>query len=164
MRLAAALAGAVALSTFAGSGRHLWHARGITVRLPPGWRATAAPLTPVAMPQLAIASYPLPRGDAGADGCEPKAALDRLPATGAFLFAWEYGDVPSRQRRLFPPRPSRFRLEHLGRYECLGRSYMLRFRAAGRYFQLHVALGRQATRRTRRLVLRVLDSLRVSRR
>jgi hypothetical protein len=116
------------------------------------------------MPQLAIASYPLPRGDAGADGCEPKAALDRLRATGAFLLAWKYGDVLPRQRRLFLPRPSRFRLDHFGRYECLGRSYMLRFRAAGRYFQLYVVLGRLATRRTRTLVLRVLDSLRVSRR
>jgi hypothetical protein len=38
---------------------------------------------------LALASYLLPRGSGGANGCQPKEALDRLPAAGAFIFGWE---------------------------------------------------------------------------
>jgi hypothetical protein len=162
MRLSAVLAAAAALAISTGPGRHVWYARGLSVRLPPGWHATAAPLTPVGYPQFAIASYPLPSDDRGADGCEPKAALDRLPATGVFIFAWEFSR--SGPTRAFPRRPGHFRLGHFGRYECLGPSYVLRFRATGRYFQVHVVLGKRTSRRTRGLALRTLDSLVVRRR
>jgi hypothetical protein len=157
MRLVAAFAAATVLAGSTGPGAHVWHARGLSVRLPHGWHATAASLTPVGYPQFAVASYPLPRGDRGADGREPKAALDRLPATGAFIFTWEYSST--QRDRDFPRRPRHFRLRHFARYECLGPSYLLRFRAAGRYFQSHVVLGKRTNRSTRKLVLRVLDSL-----
>lgn len=165
MRRLAMVTVAVALAGCAGSGWRTWQGRGVSVRLPPGWYATAARLTPVTWPAqfLAVASYPLPAGDRGADGCEPKAAVDRLPPHGAFIFGWEYagsGEGPIR-RSDFPPRPRRFRLLRPGRFECLDGSYMLRFRDAGRYFEVHVLLGRHATRQTRALVVRVLDSLRV---
>ncbi|HKD95043.1 MAG TPA: hypothetical protein VKB43_10100 [Gaiellaceae bacterium] len=150
------------LAISAGADRHVWHARGLSARLPPGWHATAASLTPVGYPQFAIASYPLPRGDLGADGCEPKAALDRLPATGVFIFAWEFSGA--QRQRDFPRRPRHFRLRHFARYECLGPSYRLSFRAAGRYFKLHVVLGKRVSRRTRAAALRTLDSLVVRRR
>ncbi len=165
MRILAALAAALVLSACAGSAGSwtTWHGRGVSVRIPPGWHATSARLTPVTWPVqfIAAASYPLPRGYDGADGCEPKAAVDRLPPGGAFLFGWEYAGAPDGPIRKsdFPPRPSLFRLAHLGRYECLDHSYMLRFRAAGRYFQVHVLLGPRASDRTRTLALRVLDSL-----
>jgi hypothetical protein len=157
MRLCAAVAAATTLAISTGAGRHDWHARGLSVRLPTGWHATAAALTPVGYPQFAIASYPLPHDDRGANGCEPKAALERLPATGVFIFAWEFSGT--QRDRDFPRRPRHFRLRHFARYECLGPSYLLRFRAAGRYFQAHVVLGRQATRSTRKLALLTLDSL-----
>jgi hypothetical protein len=40
----------------------------------------------------------------------------------------------------------------------MGHSYALRFRAAGRAFQIHVYLGPKANAATRVTVLRVLDS------
>ena len=161
MRLCAVLAAAATLAASAGAGTHVWQARGLSARLPARWHATAAALTPVGYPQFAIASYPLPRGDRGGDGCEPKAALDRLPATGALIFAWELSGPGSGR---FPRQPRHFRLGHFARYECLGPSYLLRFRAAGRYFQVHVVFGRRAARSTRMLALRTLDSLVVRRR
>jgi hypothetical protein len=168
MRLLALVAASVLLAGCGGSSSRTWHGRGVSVYVPPGWAATSAALTPVTWPVqfLAVASYPLPHGDQGADGCEPKAAVDRLPPGGAFVFGWEYvgsPDGPNRKRD-FPPRPEHFRLVHLGRYECLDHSYLLRFRTAGRYFQVHVLLGPRTTRQTRALVLRILDSLRVTRR
>jgi hypothetical protein len=165
--LTAALALALALAGCGSSGWRTWHGRGVSVRIPPGWHATSTHLSPVTWPVqfLAVASYPLPRSAAGSDGCEP-AGVGRLPADGAFIYGWEYvGDAEGPPRKTdFPRRPRRFRLGRLGRYECLDHSYLLRFREAGRFFQVHVLLGRHATPRTRALVLRVLDGLRVKRR
>lgn len=165
MRVLALVVTALALVGCGGSGWRTWQGRGVTVRIPRGWHATRARLTPVTWPVqfLAVASYPLPAGDRGADGCEPKAAVDRLPAGGAFLFGWEYAGTPDGtvRRADFPSRPRRFSLVHLGRYECLDHSYLIRFRAGGRAFQVHVLFGRRASERTRALALRVLDSLTV---
>ncbi len=99
--------------TGAGANWRTFHARGITVHYPPGWFATATRLTPVTSPPqiLAVASYRLPPDSGGADGCQPKAALDRLPPTGAFIFGWEYGRDTF--RRAFPPRPKDFSPEEL---------------------------------------------------
>jgi hypothetical protein len=140
-----------------------FHAHGVAVRYPHGWDATARPLTPVTAPAevLAVGSFRLPRGPGGADGCEPKEALDRLPPGGAFVYAIEYGFG---SRRDFPPRPRRFRLTGFARYECLGPSYTIRFRDEGRFFQVHVAFGRRAGAAVRATALRVLDSFRVERR
>jgi hypothetical protein len=135
----------------------------MSVRYPPGWFATRHALTPVTSPPqvLAVASYPLPRNNRGADGCEPKEALDRMPATGALIFGWEYGSITGRALRQFPPRPKRLTLTRFARYECLGPSYMLRFRQAGRFFQIHVAFGKRASPATRAIALRILDGLQV---
>ncbi|HLX32062.1 MAG TPA: hypothetical protein VKR79_04760 [Gaiellaceae bacterium] len=166
MRIATVAAAALVLAACGGAGAKstTWQHRGVSVRIPPGWHATSARLTPVTWPVqfIAVASYPLPSGDGGADGCEPKAAVDRLPPDGAFIFGWEYVGAPP--SGVFPPRPRRFRLVNLGNYECLQHSYLLRFREAGRYFQVHVLLGRRAGETTRALALRVLDSLAVRRR
>ena len=168
MRVAAVLLAVVSVSGSSPTHWRTFRAGGISVPVPPGWTATSRPLTPVTWPHqmLAIASFRLPTDARGADGCEPKEALDRLPADGAFLFGWEYGRPspfgPLRPSA-FPPRPQRFRLAHLATYECMGRSYMLRFRSSGRLFQVHVVLGPQASPATRRLVLRVLDGFRATR-
>jgi hypothetical protein len=80
-----------------------------------------------------------------------------MPPTGAFIFGWEYG---SGSRRDFPARPRHFRLKNFGPYECLGPSYMMRFRQAGRFFQIHVVLGKRASKVRRATVLRILDTFR----
>jgi hypothetical protein len=139
-------------------------AHGVIVRYPPGWFATAQPLTPVDAPGqiLAVASYPLPRTSAGAEGCMPREALEKMTRDGAFIFGWEYGLVGrggSPSARDFPARPRHFRLTNLGNYECMGRSYMLRFRAAGRAVQIHIAFGARASAETRATTLKVMDSL-----
>jgi hypothetical protein len=142
---------------------HSYRADRISIRYPPGWTATVHSLTPVTSPAqlLAIASFPLPRTDRGADGCEPKAARDRMPAGGAFIFGWDYGQLPTLElRKNFPPQPVHFELKGLASYECMGRSYMVRFRAAGRGFQIHIYLGSKATTETRATVLHILDSFR----
>ncbi|HEU5212253.1 MAG TPA: hypothetical protein VFU10_05745 [Gaiellaceae bacterium] len=157
MRSLALLLSALALMG-AGANWRTFHARGITVRYPPGWFATATRLTPVTAPPqiIAVASYRLPPDSGGANGCQPKAAIDRLPPTGAFIFGWEYGsDV---FRPAFPPRPKHFSLKNYASYECMGLSYMLRFRQAGRFFQIHVVLGKRASTAQRAAVLRILDS------
>jgi hypothetical protein len=139
---------------------HAFRADGVSVRYPDGWDATSRPLTPVTDPVqvLAVASYPLPRDDRGADGCMPKRALDRLPRSGAFIFGWEVTGRPEAVPGSFPIQPRHFALTRLEDFECLGRSYAVRFREAGRYFQIHVALGPDAGSRTRKTVLRILDS------
>jgi hypothetical protein len=114
---------------------------------------------------LAVASYSLPRDNSGADGCQPKEALDRLRATGAFIFGWEYANATRTGMRLrdFPPRPKRFALTSFGQYECMGPGYMTSFKEAGRLFQIHIAFGQRASAATRRTALRVLDSFEVKR-
>ncbi|HET7044965.1 MAG TPA: hypothetical protein VFI37_08965 [Gaiellaceae bacterium] len=146
-------------------GWHTFSADGVHVRYPHGWHATAAQLTPVDYPAqaLAVASFPLPHSTRGSNGCSPQQVLKRMPATGAFVFGWEYArPSPSGRVRTrdFPPRPKHFRLGSRERYKCLGPSYMLRFREAGRFFQVHVALGPRASPAIRATVLRVLDSFR----
>jgi len=86
-----------------------------------------------------------------------------MPPNGAFIYGWEYGDLRGRigaRARDFPKRPEHFRLSGFARYECLGRSYMLRFRESGRFFQIHIAFGTRASTATRTAALRILDSFR----
>ena len=141
---------------------HAFRDDGVSVRYPDGWDATNRPLTHVTSPVqvLAVASYRLPRSNQGDNGCEPKQALDRRPADGAFIYGWEFS---SAQGERFPPRPKHFSLGGLERFECLGPSYRLRFRDAGRLFDIHVSLGPKASGGTRKTVLRILDTLRVRR-
>ncbi len=156
----------VVLAALAGSGWHAFHGSMVSVRYPSTWHATSRALTPVTSPAqvLAVASYPLPADDRGADGCAPK-GVDALPAGGAFVYGWGYGDLRGTigaRLRDFPRRPARFVFGRLGDDECLGRSYLFRFRAGGRFFQLYAVLGPRATRKTRATLLRILDSLRVT--
>jgi hypothetical protein len=158
---AAGLVFAIPASGFAAGTPVQWHtfrARGIGVRYPPGWFATAQPLTAVTAPQqiLAVASYRFRPDIARADGCEPKEAFDRLPPTGAFIFGWESGEVSP----LPPRRPKHFKLTGLGHHECLGvgPGYMLSFSDNGRAFTVEIAFGKRATSKTRASVLRILNS------
>lgn len=138
---------------------------GVSVRVPRGWHLVRPPISAVSFPaeRLLLTSYPT----RGGGNCSPERAQRNLPPGGALVYLFEYrperGGVWARlRRRDFPPRPARFRLRPrtLGGYECWRvPSYLVRFRAAGRAFQVHVALGSRASPSRRAQVLRVLDSL-----
>jgi hypothetical protein len=165
--LAAALLAVLLASGCASSSSKTFRDDGVTVRYPSSWHATRRTLTPVTSPVqvLAVASYALPRGNAGAEGCSPKEALDQLPPDGVFLFGWEY-DRPGLagvRRSDFPPRPEHFELKgRIGSSECFGPGYVVTFRQAGRLFQIHLILGPKAGDDERATALKVLDSLEVS--
>jgi hypothetical protein len=165
--IAFVIAAALTASVASGSEWVTFRAHGVSVRHPPSWHATARQLTPVDDPPqvLALASYRLPTDYTGANGCQPKEALERMPPTGAFIFGWEYSQPSARGIRVrdFPPRPKRFRLTGFSRYECVGPSYMLRFREAGRFFQVHVFLGPKVGPAKRATVVRILDSFKARR-
>ena len=88
-------------------------------------------------------------------------ALRQMPDTGALLFMFEYRGPTRHQAAKTPARPKHFRLDarSLGNYECMGRSYLIRFRDHGRVFQAHIYLGARASAQTRAKVLDALDSL-----
>jgi hypothetical protein len=141
-------------------------AAGISVATPRGWQLTRPPITAVTYPaeRLLLTSFRTARGG----NCAPDRAARDLPADGALVYLFEYrrprGD-PWRglRRRSFPPRPAHFALRRSdrGNFECWRvPTYLLRFRAADRPFQLHVALGAKAGAARRTQVLRILDSLR----
>ena len=139
----------------------------ISVVVPAGWHLRRPPITALSAPaeRLLLASGPAPRGG----NCGPDAAERALPAGGILLYLFEYrsreGSIwHGLKRSAFPPRPARVRLlpRDLARYECWRvRSYLIRFRAAGRAFQLHVAFGPRASAARRARALRVVDSLRI---
>lgn len=163
MRWLAVVGFGLALAT--GSGWRTFHGDGIAVRYPRSWHATLRPLTPVTAPGqlLAVASYRLPTTDRGADGCEPKQALDEMPSDGALIYGWGDGNPPPGPRaREFRTKPARFAFGHRVRDGCLGPSYVFLFRLQGRYFQFYAVLGPTASRSTRATVLRILDSFQLA--
>jgi hypothetical protein len=152
----ALIAALVFTGAAAASGWVTFRIDGVRVRHPADWSATARQLTPVTSPRqlLAVASFPFSENPRS-NGCRPAGTLREKQPAGVVLFVIEYGeDNPS----AFPRRPNEFRLRAFGNYECYGRSYQVRFREAGRYFQVFVSFGREASRSTRAAALRVLNS------
>jgi hypothetical protein len=133
---------------------------GLSVTIPEAWTFHQDPSGPVDPKSVfGVGTWTFPKGG----DCAPTAAQAELPADGAFFFLYEYlgGGDPAD----FPPRPSHFQLDTstLGHYECqVVPSYMIRFRDAGRLFQVHVAFGPQAYESLRPEVLRALDSIEVT--
>ncbi len=130
---------------------------GIWVLTPLDWSFLVDPSGPYEPKTLfAIANYPIERGG----DCAPTTALGALPADGALAWVIEYHDT---QGNDFPTRPDRFSLDpsSLSNYECSGThaTYMFRFQDQGRYFQVHVALGEQASGNVRDEMLASLSSL-----
>ena len=133
---------------------------GISINVPRGWTLRRNPVPALVEPALpfAVGSWPLP---SGGNGCAPSRAISAQPATGALFWLYEYPSADL-HRSDFPPQAKQFRLGRLGGpFECLGvRAYRIVFRSHGRYFQVHVILGRHAGR-LRYLVVAALSSLRV---
>jgi hypothetical protein len=143
----------------------LYSTAGIQARLPVGWHASDRPLTAVGSPvqRLVVTSYPFHQGHPDG-GCRPAKAVAHLPATGALLYMFEYEGPTHHDVASWPRRPGNFVLDPktVGNYECMGRSYMVRFKDHARTFQAHIYLGAHATPATRRHLLSILDSLRVA--
>lgn len=136
---------------------------GLSIIVPERWHV-ALRLTGLAEPyeRFTLASFPLHRPPRQAAACGPTQAVASMPADGALAFVFEYPTIGAFSPRDFPPRPKRFALPSGPGlpYECFGPGWVLRFRAAGRWFQVMVALGNRAGANRRRL-LHALSSLRV---
>lgn len=142
---------------------------GISLSKPPSWRLLTRDITALSWPveRLLLTSY---RARPGGN-CAPDRAQRELPMGGALVYVFEYRSLRGApltevDRRTFPSRPAHFSLDQraLGNYECWRvPSYLIRFRDAGRAFQVHVALGTRAGPARRAQVLAALDGLRVAR-
>jgi hypothetical protein len=158
------VAGVLAPPAARSSNSDTFRTEGVRIRHPSTWYATARPLTPVTYPAqvLAVASFALPEKPR-ANGCRPAGALVGRQPAGAIIFVIEYGVIPPghfrmNARRVFPSRPPHFKLHTFANYECFGPSYQVRFREAGRYFQIFASFGRRAGPAVRDAVVHILDS------
>jgi hypothetical protein len=139
--------------------RHVDLDDGLAITVPEAWTFREDPTEPIEPKNVfAVGSWDYPRGGE----CAPTAAQDDLPGDGTLFWLIEYhGDQPVAE---FPPRPERFELDRdtLGVYECSTvPSYLVRFRDEGRYFQVHVAFGPEASDSLQTDVLRALDTFEV---
>jgi hypothetical protein len=132
---------------------------GLSIRIPATWTFHQDPSGP-AEPRtvFAVGSWAFPTGGE----CAPMVAQEQLPQDGTFFWLIEYADP---QGVDFPDRPEFFELDPatLGHYECsLVPSYLIRFQEHGRFFQVHVAFGSEASESLGPEVLRALESLEVT--
>jgi hypothetical protein len=136
--------------------------RGVRFAYPRPWRVYPVRLAGFQLRhQIALGTFALDqtRPDRG---CTPRTALEARGRDGGLLYVFEYADLDTTQKRRFPLRPARFRLNPRDPvpYECLGYSYLLRWREAtsGRVFQAHI----YGPRRWVRQALGILDTFEVS--
>jgi hypothetical protein len=138
--------------------RHVDQDDGLALTIPEAWSFDPDP-TRLIEPEnvLAIGSWPFPRGGV----CAPFDAIDDLPPDGVFMWLIEYhGPEPPED---FVPRPERFDLRDFshGEVSCYAPDpqYQLRFRDAGRNFQVQIAFGPEASESLQTYALRALESL-----
>jgi len=139
---------------------------GISVRDPDGWHVFRRPLTRVVSPVQRMVASSFALHQARPDvGCAPATAMREMPQTGAWVYLIEYTGPSQQQLASFPPRPAHFALSasSYANYECMGPSYLVRFRDAGRELQAEIYIGARADASTRAVALSALDSLRISR-
>lgn len=141
----------------------------ISVSYPRGWHLFGPPFTSLAYPydRMLLTSYPAARGG----GCSPTRAEQALPPNGVLIYLFEYsasaGRVLGRPNGMeFPPQSAGFTLKRrdLANYECWTvPGYLMRFTAAGRLFQVHVAFGPGVSGSRRAQALLILRRLRIRR-
>jgi hypothetical protein len=137
--------------------------RGVRFAYPRPWRIYPFRLTGVQLHhQIALGTFALEQGRPDPN-CTPATALRARERDGGLLFAFEYAGLSEAQKRRFPLRPARFRLNPRDpvAYECLGHSSLIRWReaASGRVFQAHL----YGPRRWVQQALGILDSFEISR-
>ena len=122
----------------------------------PRWRRYDWPMTSLEIERLSLGTFDLERRPPDRN-CTPRAAIDALPADGAFIFLFEYEDRSARQR--VPERTGALTLGQEASFECLGKSRAVAWRDRGRAFQAHVYLGERASDRLRREAASVVNSI-----
>lgn len=168
LALAIALAGALAAPAIPAPRNHrVALPSGLSVAVPAGWHLTRRPLTRVLSPvqRLVLSSFALRRRPP-VDGCDPLAAIGRLPPTGGYLFVWEYTGATAlhgRQLARFPLRPRRFSIGYgpYGGDSSGPLTTTILFRQHGRAFQAQLYVGRRAAPRVRAQLAATLNSLQV---
>jgi hypothetical protein len=131
---------------------------GLAITIPEPWSFDADPTKPIEPENvLAVGSWAFPRGGV----CAPFDAIDDLPPDGVFMWLIEYHGTESVED--FIPRPERFDLRDFshGEVSCYAPDpqYQLRFRDDGRFFQVQIAFGAQASESLEPEILRALESL-----
>lgn len=126
--------------------------------LVPPWRRYDWPMTSVDGERLAIGTFDLQRS-APDENCTPRAAIDALPPSGAFIYVFEYVDSQDHPVPDFPNRTGELVLGGEQSFECLGESQMVRWRDHGRDFQAHLYFGPRAAEPLKRDALSILNSI-----
>jgi len=133
--------------------------QGVSVEIPEAWTFMATIQADLLSPEpvFAIGTWTFPVGG----GCAPTAALGSLPSDGALAWVVEYANPEVLDD--FPPRPDHLSLGPLGGpTECVGeKTHMILFRDRGRYFQIFVVFGQDATDGTRSDLLSALDTMKI---
>jgi len=136
--------------------------RGLHLVHPSAWRLYPRALTQAvaARDQMALGTFPLHQRRPDPN-CSPATALHARRPSDGFLFMLENRGLSRRELARFPRRPARLRLTRssLQPYECMGPSWLVRFRDRGRAFQAYL----YGPPRRRREALAILDSLRLDR-
>ncbi len=138
---------------------------GLRGDVPPGWTLRTNPIPGLQEPVVPVAfgSSPFP---AGGD-CGPDAALRQMPTDGVFAWLYEFPQRPGNAGDfthgwIYWPR-ERWRDEPLSTYECTPSRATARFQmeVGGRFFELHVAVGPNASDQTLSQLTALLSSLEV---
>ena len=138
--------------------RERFDQHGISFDVPAGWTVTGFSTT-VTPRRLVAASYTVGAADVEGD-CGGLAAVERLPAKGAYVVLIDYGSHSIDRAEFTDRRPiSALSDGQLAAFECFGRSYAFRLMVRGRALQAHVGIGGSADSRRRSDALAVLNSL-----
>jgi hypothetical protein len=133
----------------------------ISVDVPAGWVGKDDPV-PSSRPPRVVAAYGTWDFDTGGD-CGPERALQDLPADGALVWFVEHADPDNAGDYIeLMPQFSIDLQTPPARWRCASEapSRMYPFRVGGRYFDVHLALGLEATDATVREAEELIKSLR----
>ncbi len=130
---------------------------GMEITLPVGWTFVDGSSTEIVSPRidLMFGNWDFPTGGS----CGPGPAVSNLPSDG--VLAWIYEYLAPDKTSDFAPRPQSFSLgRELGPFECIGSTaHVLMFTDSGRYVQVMVVTGQNASSASLKEMESALDSL-----
>ncbi|MGE5236816.1 MAG: hypothetical protein ACM3O7_10750 [Acidobacteriota bacterium] len=136
-------------------------AEGLSIQTPPRWHLVEDPLPALAHPHalIELSNYYAPLDPNS--GCVPSNAIASLPDQDFVLWLEEWGSSGS-YGDAYPPRQDPFQLGKLAGVECITRpAHVTPFSDQGRYFELFVVFGPNASDSLRQSVIDSLDTLQV---